>query len=663
MDESLLREVVAMYADLQIYGAHLELPVLHATEKYYHLAADQRLTQNGMEIIQYLKYVETKLAEERARLDSYLNPAAIPSSNNGMSTPTLPTSSAKESTQILSGTAKPLIHAIEKELIALHVDAILGRALNLMMDRIVMDSNTSDTTVLSVDAIADLKRLYVLLKRVGALEKLRTAFMAYVKRVGGEIISKGEKNDQLDETMIRDVLVLKWRIDHILMDAFGVPPLAPAALVSSASQPESSPSKKNQQSNKGPGDDAFWTEKYQYALKESFESFMNLRHNKPAELLSRFMDSLLKAGGLKKLILPSELTSKPSIAFGVSSSSGSEIENVLQHLLVLFRYLSSKDVFEAFYKKDLARRLLLNKSASVDLEKSILSALKVECGVGFVSKLEGMFRDLEVSAEIMRGFKDSKMGMELRSFDMNVHILTQGYWPTYSIFNITLPDEMLMYQETFKKYYASKYPNRQLQWQNNLGQCVLRSNFPHGSKELVVSLFQSTILLLFNAVLDRQSLTYRALRDMTQLQDDELKRTLQSLACGKIRVLVKTPKGKDVNETDTFEVNLGFRNDRHRIKINEIQARVTPDETKQTHEEVQQDRQYQIDATIVRIMKSKRRMDHQSLFHETVQVCAQKHRGGFVVTSADFKKRVENLMEREFLERDKTDTSLYHYMA
>ena len=37
---------------------------------------------------------------------------------------------------------------------------------------------------------------------------------------------------------------------------------------------------------------------------------------------------------------------------------------------------TGKDVFEAFYKKDLARRLLLGKSASVDAEKSMLSKLK-----------------------------------------------------------------------------------------------------------------------------------------------------------------------------------------------------------------------------------------------------------------------------------------------
>ena len=67
--------------------------------------------------------------------------------------------------------------------------------------------------------------------------------------------------------------------------------------------------------------------------------------------------------------------------------------------------LSGKDVFEAFYKKDLAKRLLVGKSASVDAEKSMLSKLKQECGGGFTSKLEGMFKDMELSKDVLLQFK------------------------------------------------------------------------------------------------------------------------------------------------------------------------------------------------------------------------------------------------------------------
>ena len=45
-------------------------------------------------------------------------------------------------------------------------------------------------------------------------------------------------------------------------------------------------------------------------------------------------------------------------------------------LLLFFNFFAGKDVFEAFYKKDLAKRLLVGKSASVDAEKSMLSKLK-----------------------------------------------------------------------------------------------------------------------------------------------------------------------------------------------------------------------------------------------------------------------------------------------
>lgn len=47
--------------------------------------------------------------------------------------------------------------------------------------------------------------------------------------------------------------------------------------------------------------------------------------------------------------------------------------------------ITGKDIFEAFYKKDLAKRLLLGKSASVDAEKSMLSKLKQGIYLGIFS--------------------------------------------------------------------------------------------------------------------------------------------------------------------------------------------------------------------------------------------------------------------------------------
>jgi hypothetical protein len=83
-----------------------------------------------------------------------------------------------------------------------------------------------------------------------------------------------------------------------------------------------------------------------------------------------------------------------------------EIETVLDKTLVLFRFLQEKDVFEKYYKQHLAKRLLFQKSLSDDAEKSMISKLKTECGCQFTSKIEGMFRDMELSSTIMNDYKE-----------------------------------------------------------------------------------------------------------------------------------------------------------------------------------------------------------------------------------------------------------------
>ncbi len=54
-------------------------------------------------------------------------------------------------------------------------------------------------------------------------------------------------------------------------------------------------------------------------------------------------------------------------------------------------------------------RLLLvamnSQSASYDLERSMLSKLKAECGSAFTSKLEGMFKDIDLSKDVMKDFQ------------------------------------------------------------------------------------------------------------------------------------------------------------------------------------------------------------------------------------------------------------------
>lgn len=95
----------------------------------------------------------------------------------------------------------------------------------------------------------------------------------------------------------------------------------------------------------------------------------------------------------------------------------------LFHLLI-YQYLDDRDVFQKFYAKLLAKRLVTFTSASDDAESSMISKLKAACGYEYTSKLQRMFNDIGVSKDlnskfrehlkVSGGFKGKDRGNELK---------------------------------------------------------------------------------------------------------------------------------------------------------------------------------------------------------------------------------------------------------
>ncbi|XP_067313644.1 cullin-4B isoform X2 [Pseudorasbora parva] len=546
VDRSLLRSLLSMLSDLQIYQDSFEQRFLEETNRLY-AAEGQRLMQER-EVPEYLHHVNKRLEEEADRVITYLD----------------------QSTQ------KPLIVTVEKQLLGEHLTSILQKGLNNLLDE---------------NRIQDLSLLYQLFSRVkGGVQVLLQHWVEYIKVFGSTIVINPEK----DKTMVQELLDFKDKVDHIIDICF----------------------MKN--------------EKFVNGMKEAFETFINKRPNKPAELIAKYVDSKLRAGN--------------------KEATDEELEKMLDKIMIIFRFIYGKDVFEAFYKKDLAKRLLVGKSASVDAEKSMLSKLKHECGAAFTSKLEGMFKDMELSKDIMHMQCQNIPG----NIELTVNILTMGYWPTYIPMEVHLPPEMVRLQEIFKTFYLGKHSGRKLQWQSTLGHCVLKAEFKEGKKELQVSLFQTLVLLMFN---EGEEFSLEDIKLATGIEDSELRRTLQSLACGKARVLTKLPKSKDVEDGDKFSCNDDFKHKLFRIKINQIQMKETVEEQASTTERVFQDRQYQIDAAIVRIMKMRKTLSHNLLVSEVYNQLK------FPVKPADLKKRIESLIDRDYMERDKENPNQYNYVA
>ncbi|GAB4851262.1 hypothetical protein Ancab_030558 [Ancistrocladus abbreviatus] len=373
------------------------------------------------------------------------------------------------------------------------------------------------------------------------------------------------------------------------------------------------------------------------ALKEAFEIFCNkgVAGSSSAELLATFCDNIQKKGGSENL-------------------SDEAIEQTLEKVVMLLAYIADKDLFAEFYRKKLARRLLFDKSANDDHERSILTKLKQQCGGQFTSRMEGMVTDLTLARENQTYFEDylHKNSDANPGIGLTVTVLTTGFWPSYKSLDLNLPQEMVRCVEVFKEFYQTKTKHRKLTWIYSLGTCDINGKFEPKTMELVVTTYQAAALLLFNAS-DR--LSYSEIMSQLNLNDDDVVRLLHSLSCAKYKILNKEPNTKTISPTDYFEFNPKFTDKMRRIKI----PLPPVGEKKKVIEDVEKDRRYAIDASIVRIMKSRKVLNHQQLVMECVEQLGRMFKPDFKA----IKKRIEDLITRDYLERDKDNANLYRYLA
>ncbi|XP_039021349.1 cullin-1-like [Hibiscus syriacus] len=375
---------------------------------------------------------------------------------------------------------------------------------------------------------------------------------------------------------------------------------------------------------------------FQKALKEAFEVFCNktVNGNVSAENLASFADHILRKGGIEKL--------------------GDEaIEETLEKIVELLDSIIEKDVFSEFYRKKLARRLLFDRSTNDHHERSILSKLKQRCGALFTMKMEGMVTDVVLAKENQISFHEYLRNPDLHpGVDFIATVLTTGFWPSYKSLDIILPTEMVKCMEVFKGFYEKKTKKRKLTWIHSLGTCHINGKFEPKQIELIVSTYQAAVLLLFN---ESNRLSYTEMVSQLNLTHEDMARLLHSLSCAKYKILNKDPTSKSISQSDTFEFNSKFTDKLRRIKV----PLPTVDDRKKVIEEVDKDRRYAIDAAVVRVMKSRKVLSYQQLISETVQQLSHS----FKPDIKAIKKRIEDLIIRDYMERDPDQPNMFRYLA
>lgn len=504
-----------------------------------------------------------------------------------------------------TSTESSLINTVEKSTITNHAQKLLNMENSGFL---VLLQNLDEKK-------SDLKRMYTLFKRVKELKPMSDLLKDFVKDEGLAIVKNHqEKDDEIDFKAFIDALLdLQEKYSTLVNEQF------------------------DKDSN------------FLEALKDAFTIFVNIdlkdgkgKNISTSELLSTYCDYIMK---------------------NTDKIGDENLDSLFDKIVRLFAYITDKDLFQEYYRRQLAKRLLSTSNANHDAERSLIAKLKTLNGAGFTSKLEGMIKDQSTSQDLQNNFKDHAKKDPL-PLDFTPTILTTGFWPSFKVDQLSLPQEMEVCIKNFKEFYASRTESRSLKWIHSLGNCTLTALFSSGNKELQVSTYQACILLLFNDYEDGQSrLTPENIQKALNLTTEDVRRNLLSLCLNKqAKILMRISNSEDtktISPNDEFSVNPDFKSKKHRIKIPNLVLKISGEERKDIDKTMEEDRKYSIEAAIVRIMKARREMKHQDLVVETSKQLLQH----FNPDPKSIKSRINDLIGREYIKRDETDPTIYLYIA
>mmetsp|Transcript_57243 Transcript_57243/g.150650 ORF Transcript_57243/g.150650 Transcript_57243/m.150650 type:complete len:756 (-) Transcript_57243:26-2293(-) len=371
---------------------------------------------------------------------------------------------------------------------------------------------------------------------------------------------------------------------------------------------------------------------FQKARNRGLESALN-KDTRCAKYLALFCDLQLKKG--------------------LKGRNEEEMMSLVNQVVSLFAHLKDKDIFLDFYMRNLSRRLLNKLSVSNDAEDAFLTKLKVECGQQAIQKLASMFTDMALSDQLQEEYCKLSHGGCPGGVAHEVRVLQTNAWPEKpDDTNIVPCDEMVFCIQAFESFYHSKHSGRKLRWMYNMGQVEMTSHCFQRKHILVVSVYQCLALMLLNK---SKEVTLRDICSATKVPAEECKRQVLSMTVAKHKLLLHDGSGKDIEDDTKLEVNQQFTNDKIKVVIGLIKKEEKAMETAVAEAPVE--RKHVIDAAIVRVMKSRKKLDHLSLLEEVFRQCTL-----FKPQPSQIKVQIEHLIDREFLKRDGEKRNVYVYL-
>lgn len=152
-----------------------------------------------------------------------------------------------------------------------------------------------------------------------------------------------------------------------------------------------------------------------------------------------------------------------------------------------------------------------------------------------MNKVSRMLSDMQASKDMQMEFNRP----EIAGIQFTVEILTNGVWPNDAAPRCEIPQPMKSCTTQFLAFYKNKHHNRRLDWLYQHGQTEVQPTFTHEPYELIMNVFQATIISLFN---EKDEWTVKDLRDKTQIPQNNFNVGLLQLCNPKFKVLIKEIK-------------------------------------------------------------------------------------------------------------------------
>eukprot|EP00055_Hartaetosiga_balthica_P006552 m.20735 g.20735 ORF g.20735 m.20735 type:complete len:771 (+) comp5280_c0_seq1:227-2539(+) len=453
----------------------------------------------------------------------------------------------------------------------------------------------------------DLNRVYNLLRRVkNALEPLATNLQKHIEERGLAAIAAcgtigSGSNDA--RKYVKAIISVHAEFSKQIQRAFDSEPLFVAAM-----------------------DKAFKKFVNENNVTKEFGTRGNVRS---PELLAKYIDSILKKNS--------------------KAEDTVDLDSQFPKLMIVFKYLEDKDVFEKFYKKNLAKRLVQHQSVSDDAESNFLEHLKTQSGHDYVAKLQKMFNDVGTSRSLNETFSsylvDKGSPLEL---NFTVQVLTINTWPfTQTLPSIRLPPALASCIDAFNGFYKSKHQGRKLTWLHDKSKGEIKSLYLKKAYTFVANTIQITVLLQFN---DAAHLTLKDFLSRTEIPQERLLPQIETMK--KMRILKKTDDGK-------YFLNTKYTYKSLKIKIDQVIKSEQKVENDTTHKAAQDERKFAIQACIVRVMKARNVMSMNDLMKEVIEQLQKR----FNPQPAIIKKMIEVLLDREYMRRAEGNRQIFHYIA